>query len=261
MQQVFVAQITHDPFRVTCDGQASRTPRNVAYFQNREFHGGVYRHVNPHLGSYAVFGMLEHGITKAMPNDIGRRAARRQRCRRPKLSSLLIANVKGLARGVLNGIVAPGRQSKFMGILHPSVSCAAFGNNCTEKGIGQDIDPRRRRHLAGLEGDDIFVAIAGKAAQAVREIQLPLRERLRPLSRPRPDRRQCWDPGIQNTPMFQLFAQSSLFIVQYNPRRGLKQYPVVAGNLFKAPDEDAAGLVQRLRFNAGRDQACDPVMQ
>ena len=41
--------------------------------------------------------MLKNGVAKTMANDIGRRAARGQRRRRPELSGLLIANVKGFA--------------------------------------------------------------------------------------------------------------------------------------------------------------------
>ena len=61
--------------------------------------------------------------------------------------------------------------------------------------------------------------------------------------------------------MFQLLRQSSLFIVEHNPRRGLQQHEIVVRNLFEAPDEDAARLVQHLRFNSGRNQTGDLVLQ
>jgi hypothetical protein len=35
----------------------------------------------------------------------------------------------------------------------------------------------------------------------------------------------------------------------------LQQHQIVVGNLFEAPDEDAARFVQHLRFDAGGDQA------
>ena len=56
-------------------------------------------------------------------------------------------------------------------------------------------------------------------------------------------------------------AQSSLFIVQNNSRRGLQEHAVIVGNLFESPDEDAARLVQHLRFNPRRNQTGDLVVQ
>ena len=107
------------PFPVAGDGQAARTSRDVAQFQDRELHRRVHRHINPQLGGDAVLGMFEHGIAKAVANDVGRRAARGQRRGRPELSGLLIADVEGLAGGVRDGIVVPGRQAKLMGNSRP----------------------------------------------------------------------------------------------------------------------------------------------
>ena len=39
-----------------------------------------------------------------------------------------------------------------------------------------------------------------------------------------------------------------MFVVQDDPRGGLQQQTVLIGNLFEAPDKDAAGLIQHLRF-------------
>ncbi len=111
-----------------------------------------------------------------------------------------------------------------MGILYPGVGAAALGNNRPEIGIGQHVDPRGRRHLAGLEGDDIFVPVAGKAAKAIRKNQLAFGKRRGQIGRPGAGGNQGGDRGLQNTSMFQLLRQSSLLIVENNSCRGLQQH-------------------------------------
>ena len=71
VEQSFVAQVAQHPFPVAGDGQAARAARDVAQFQNRELHRRIHRHINPQLGDDAVLGVLEHGVAKAMPNDVG----------------------------------------------------------------------------------------------------------------------------------------------------------------------------------------------
>src|SRR5208283_5691645 len=115
-------------------------------------------------GVDAVFGMLEHGVSKAVANDIGRCAPGGQWRRGPELPGLLVADIECLPGGVLDGIVAPGRQSKLVGVLRPSVCAAGFGDNRAKRRIGEHIDPRGRSHLASLEGYDVLVAVACEAA-------------------------------------------------------------------------------------------------
>ena len=196
-----------------------------------------------------------------MANNVGRCATRGQWRGRPKLSGLLVSNIESLARGVLNRIVAPGRQSKLMGVLHPCVSRAALGNNRSEPGIGQHIDPRRRRHLAGLKSNDIFMAVPAEPAQAVGKNQIARRKRSSRVREPAMRGCQGRNQRLQYAAMRQLFLQASLLIVQNNSRRGLQQHAVIVGNLFEAPDEDAARFVQHLRLNAGGNQICDLILQ
>jgi len=128
-----------------------------------------------------------------------------------------------------------------MRVFHPGVSRAALGNHRPEIRIGQHIDPRRRRHLAGLKGDDVFASVFGKAAQAVGKI-------VSRAGAARESRRtgNGWvsGPGPVAPIHFDvpLFRQGPLLIVQDNARRGLQQHAVIVGNLFQAPDEYAAGL-------------------
>ena len=73
--------------------------------------------------------------------------------------------------------------------------------------------------------------------------------------------RQRRNQGFQHAPMLQLLRQRAVLIVQHDARRGLQQHAVVVGNLFEAPDEDAARLVQHLRLNPGGNQTGDLVLQ
>ena len=102
-----------------------------------------------------------------------------------------------------------------------------------------------------LQGDDIFVAVAGKTAKAVRKNQLALAGAAW-AGRGRAERVgvSAGTTRLQNTAVFQLFRQRSLLIVQDEARHGLQQHAVFVGDLFEAPDKDAARLVEHLRFDA-----------
>ena len=126
VQQALLPQIAQYPFEIAGGRQAPRTPRDIAQFQDHELDRRVHRHVDPQLGGDAMLGVFKYGVAEAMADDIGHRAARGQRRGRPELSALLIADVKGLARGVPDGIVAPGRQAKLMRVVRPSVGAAAL---------------------------------------------------------------------------------------------------------------------------------------
>ena len=56
--------------------------------------------------------------------------------------------------------------------------------------------------------------------------------------------------GSGETGSLQLFGQRSVFIRQDQARDRLEQHPVFTGDLFQAPDKDAARLVEHLVFDA-----------
>jgi hypothetical protein len=178
MQQAILPQVAQHPFPVAGDRYAARPPRGVAQFQDRKLHRRVHSHIDPQLGGDAVLSVFKNGVAEAMPDDIGRRTARGQWRRRPELAGLLITDIEGLAGGVPNEIIVPGCQSEFVGIFEPGICAAAFRDDRPKRRIGQDIHPRGRSRLAGLEGDDIFAAVGGKPAQAVGEDQVPRGDRL-----------------------------------------------------------------------------------
>jgi len=62
-----------------------------------------------------------------------------------------VSEEEGLAGGAPDEISMPGRQPELMGVPHADVGPDACGDRRREIGIGQDIHPRRGRHLAGYE--------------------------------------------------------------------------------------------------------------
>ena len=103
-------------------------------------------------------------------------AASRQRRGRPETPALLVADVERLAAGVGDRVVVPGREPEFVAVLRPGVGAAALGDDGAELRVGDHVDPRRGRGLAGREDDDVLAAVAAEAAQAVEERQVALRE-------------------------------------------------------------------------------------
>jgi len=136
-----------------------------------------------------------------------------------------------------------------MGVFTPGIGLAAFRNHAAETGIGDHIDPRRRRHLTGRGRNHVFAAIAGKTADAVVDQQLLVWQ-------------QAWRvvaAGIgisinhqlryarrrQVTPV-ELFFQRAATVRQDHARHGQEQHPVFVGNLIDPAHENAARAVNRM---------------
>ena len=261
VQQALRPQVAQHPFPVARDRDPARPVGNIAQFQHGELHRGIHRDVDPKLAGDAVLGVLEDRVAEAVADDVGRRAPGGQGRRRPELAGLLVAQVKGLPGRVPHGIVAPRRQAEFVGVLHPGVGAAAFRDDRAEGWICDHVDPRGGRHLPGAEGDDVFVAIAGEAAESVLEDQLPRRDRPGRHGSRGPRGHQGRDLGFRHAPPLHLFRQGAMFVVQVNPGHGLQQQAVVIGDLLEPPDEDAAGLVQQLRLRPRGDEGDDRIVQ
>ena len=81
--------------------------------------------------------------------------------------------------------------------------------------------------------------------------QFPLRERLGRLARRGAGRRQRWDQRLQAAPGRSSCSVNVPFSsVQDHARDRLQQHAVFTGDLFQAPDKDAARLVEHLGFDA-----------
>jgi len=117
--------------------------------------------------------MLEPAVSLAVTNDIRRsRVPDRQSGRPPQGTAILVAHEENLARPIGHGIVRPGRQLVFPAVDGPGVT-GAFGRNLeTEGGVGDHVDPGRRRHLSGVQRDHVFPAVCRKSADTVEELKL-----------------------------------------------------------------------------------------
>jgi len=174
---------------------------------------------------------------------------------------VLIADVEGLAGGILHRIVVPWRQAEFMGIFRPGVAGSALGNNRPEIGVGQHIDPRCRSDLAVDQRDDILTAVVGEAAITVVEQQVTLWQRRGWNGDCGAARHQVRHAGSQHNAMFQLLGEGSAFIVEHDSCRGSQQDAILVRKLIQTADKDAAGFIQNLPFNAGCDHVGDLIMQ
>ncbi|KAG0767431.1 hypothetical protein G6F22_017655 [Rhizopus arrhizus] len=85
----------------------------------------------------------------------------------------LVAQIEGFAAGVGDAVVVPGRQAELMGVARPAIGLPAFRDHGADRGIGNDVDPGRRRALVACGGDDVFLAVGREAAQAVGVQQPP----------------------------------------------------------------------------------------
>ena len=106
--------------------------------------------------------------------------------RAPDLARLLIAEIDDFAGTVRHRIVVPGRQAIGLAVPRPGESGAGFGDEESELGVGNDVDPRCRRQVRmgvgpaaglavqevgvralGLDEEAVFAAVGGKTAKAI----------------------------------------------------------------------------------------------
>src|SRR6516162_3020361 len=182
MKQVSLALVAEDPFPIARYGYPTRTAREVPQFQDREFYGSIHGYKNGHLGNDAILSVFKYAIAEAMPDNVGCRPGCRQRCWRPKVPAMFVADVKGFSSGVRNRIVIPRRQTKLVRILRPGIATAALRNDCAERGVGDHIYPGDRRCLSRLQCHDVFTTVGSKATQAIMKNEFALSKGLRRIA-------------------------------------------------------------------------------
>ena len=82
-------------------------------------------------------------------------------------------------RRVCDRVVRPGRELVLAAVLRPGIAASLRRHLEAEAGIGDHVDPRRRRQPAGIEDRHIFPAILVKAAKAVEELEAAAADRSR----------------------------------------------------------------------------------
>ena len=234
----------------------------VVDLQHREFHRCIGGHVHPQLGVDAVLVVLEDAVAESVTGDVGPGAAAGQRCRRPEVPGLLVAQEQGLPARVGHGVVVPRRETELVSVLAPRVRDATLGDHGAEVRVREHIGPGRRRRLARDGRDDVLPAIARESAEPVEQDQVARgwcrRWRLALVD---PGRHEAWHPHLPGTATGDLLHEAAAAVADDGAGDGLQQDAVVVRDLFRAPHEDPARAIDDVRFDAGGDQPHDLILQ
>ena len=86
-------------------------------------------------------------------------------------SAIFVANVEHLARPIADGIVGPRGDLILLAVDRPRVTAALDRYLEAERGIGDDVDPRRRRPLPFAEDGYVFTSAGREAAKAIEKFE------------------------------------------------------------------------------------------
>ena len=143
----FGPHVSQHPFHVSCSREPPRPARAVAHFQDGEFNGPVYVHIDPRLRDDPTLDVFEHRVAEPVPRDIRGGAPAGSGMGDQKWPRLFVTKIKSLPSGITHRIVVPGSEAELMGVLAPRVGRTAFRNHGAEVGVCQHVHPWRRRHL------------------------------------------------------------------------------------------------------------------
>ena len=209
------ARRAEHPFDIGRDRKPPRPRRRVADRQARDLDRIIERHVLEEIERDAVRGVLEPAVALAVPGDIGRGLVTdRQGRRSPQLAGVLVAQIDDLARPVGDRVVRPGRELVLAAVERPGVAAALDRDLEAERGVGDDIDPRRRRRPPGAEDRHILPSVLGESAEPVEELEVRRRRNgLRHVRGaasasaaaarrrcPPPGRRSSWSDSVPRRP-------------------------------------------------------------
>ena len=125
--------------------------------------------------------MLEAAVPLSVAHAVRRPARAGQGRRRPDLARLVVAQVERLAGRVRDRIVRPRGDPIRLAVALPGEARPALRDQEPEARIRDDVDPRRRRRLAGMQVDHVLAAIRCEPAQAIGELQVEWLKRGRRL--------------------------------------------------------------------------------
>ena len=124
--------------------------------------------------------MLETTVALAMSGNVsGGVVADGKSSRRPDIATILVADINNFTGAVADGIVRPGSELVLAAIDRPCVTAALRGNLEAKRRIGDDIHPRRGRHLIPVEDGDVLPSILIESANPVEKLERRRRDKLR----------------------------------------------------------------------------------
>ncbi len=261
MHQIGVAPLAEHQFPIPGQRQAARAPRAVAQLDHHELHRGVHGDVGEQFRSDARFVVLEYAVAEPVPAHVAGATAGGQGRRRPERTRFLVADIDRLAAAVGKRVIVPGGQAELVRVFRPGIRAAALADDRADVRAGDHVDPRRRRGLAGFEGDHVFAPVGREAAQAVAENAFARRQRIYLFDDRVLQGLQTVRPTLFRYAAFQRLDQRFGGIAEHDAGDGLQQDPLILGQLFGAPHEDAARFIDYLRFRTCVDQPHDLVMQ
>ena len=130
--------------------------------------------------------MLETTVALAVSGNVsGGVVADGKSRRRPDIAIVLVAQIDDFTGAVADRVVRPGRELVLAAIDRPCVTAALGGDLEAKRGIGDDIHPRRGRHLIPVEDGDVFPSVLIESANSVEELERRRRDELRRARDPR----------------------------------------------------------------------------
>ena len=197
-----------------------------------------------------------------MAHQIGCGGGRRLWRRRPDLGGFFIAQIDGLCRHVGDRIVAPTGQPVLAAVHGPRVACSGLGDQAAKVGVGDDVDPGRGRHFAGMQIDDVL-AVGVEAAQSVVELEIRGRvsdgaaSRSGSTGQRRLKDGQGWLMALQPG---HLFGQGAIGAVEYDAGNGMEQRSIRLVHLIFTQHKDTATLIQPTVAVGALNQPVDEIV-
>ena len=166
------ARHAEHPFDIGGNGEPAGAPRLVDHRETTHLDRVLEGNELQELEGDAVGDVLESAVALSMPDDVGLPGlTNRKRGGAPEIARLLIADVDRLARRIADRIVRPGGELVLTAVERPRVSRARLGDLEAEAGIGDHVDPGRRRLPFRLEDRHVLPSVRGEAAEAVEELE------------------------------------------------------------------------------------------
>jgi hypothetical protein len=151
LQRSVLARRSQHPFGVV---RGSQTPGPIIVIPHRQadqFDWIVWRNDNQKVLLEIATDMGEARVALAVADRHGCSRSERQRCWRPEVTGLLVAQIDRFAGRIRSRIVGPRTEAIRLAVARPAVAKTCLRHQTSEPRIGEHIRPgSRRQHGSGL---------------------------------------------------------------------------------------------------------------